>query len=190
MRCRASFSARASIAANRSGWRLNCRTAALRKVCPRGVDVFIDNTAGVIHEAVMQNLAPNAREPLTLVMGGRERCNPDYVITRRGFPFHVLEYVVSGYGAVQLDDRAHALGPGMIFAYAPTTSCEIHTDPRDTLVKYFLCVAGARVPPRLKRCGLALGTARQLAAHAEITSVVEDLVREGQRSGPLVARIA
>ena len=35
--------------------------AALRRACPRGVDVFIDNTAGVIHEAVMQNLATNAR---------------------------------------------------------------------------------------------------------------------------------
>ncbi len=37
---------------------------ALRKACPRGVDVFIDNTAGVIHEAVMQNLATNARVAL------------------------------------------------------------------------------------------------------------------------------
>jgi NADPH-dependent curcumin reductase CurA len=34
---------------------------ALHKACPRGVDVFIDNTAGAIHEAVMQNLATNAR---------------------------------------------------------------------------------------------------------------------------------
>jgi NADPH-dependent curcumin reductase CurA len=34
---------------------------ALRKACPGGVDVFIDNTAGVIHEAVMQNLATSAR---------------------------------------------------------------------------------------------------------------------------------
>ena len=38
--------------------------AALRKVCPKGVDVFIDNTAGPIHEAVMQNLATNARVAL------------------------------------------------------------------------------------------------------------------------------
>lgn len=35
--------------------------AALRKRCPRGVDLFVDNTAGAIHEAVMQNLAVNAR---------------------------------------------------------------------------------------------------------------------------------
>jgi NADPH-dependent curcumin reductase CurA len=34
---------------------------AIRKACPKGVDVYIDNTAGVISEAVMQNLAPHAR---------------------------------------------------------------------------------------------------------------------------------
>lgn len=34
---------------------------AIRKACPQGVDVYIDNTAGVISEAVMQNLAPHAR---------------------------------------------------------------------------------------------------------------------------------
>src|SRR4030095_15975525 len=84
------------------------------------------------------NLAPNPREPLALVMGGREQCNPDYVILRRGFPFYVLDFVVSGRGSVRLDQRRHALGPGMIFAYAPTTHCEIHTDPQDPMVKYFL----------------------------------------------------
>jgi NADPH-dependent curcumin reductase CurA len=35
--------------------------AAVAKACPRGVDVYIDNTGGVIHEAVMQNLATHAR---------------------------------------------------------------------------------------------------------------------------------
>jgi NADPH-dependent curcumin reductase CurA len=35
--------------------------AAIRRACPQGVDVFVDNTAGVIHEAAMQNLAAHAR---------------------------------------------------------------------------------------------------------------------------------
>ena len=35
--------------------------SAVANACPRGVDVFIDNTAGAIHEAVMQNLAAHAR---------------------------------------------------------------------------------------------------------------------------------
>jgi len=135
------------------------------------------------------NLAPRRAAPLTLVMGGREHCNPDYAILRRNFPYYVLEYVLSGHGSVKLDGQSHALGPGVVFAYAPTTRCEIHTDPRDPMVKYFLSFAGADVPARLRRCGVPPGRARQLAAHAELTSVLEDLVREGQRSGALVRRI-
>ena len=135
------------------------------------------------------NLAPRRADPLTLVMGGRERCNPDYAILRRNFPFYVLEYVVAGHGSVKLDGQPHALGPGVEFAYAPTTRCEIHTDPRDPMVKYFLSFAGAGVPARLRRCGVPPGRARQLAAHAEVTSVLEDLGREGQRSGALARRI-
>lgn len=45
---------------------INYRTApdlaaAIARACPDGVDVFFDNTAGPIHDAVMQNLATNAR---------------------------------------------------------------------------------------------------------------------------------
>ncbi|MES2564364.1 MAG: zinc-binding dehydrogenase, partial [Pseudomonadota bacterium] len=35
--------------------------ASIHRACPQGVDVFIDNTAGAIHEAAMQNLAAHAR---------------------------------------------------------------------------------------------------------------------------------
>ena len=35
--------------------------AAVSRICPDGVDVFIDNTGGPIHDAVMQNLALHAR---------------------------------------------------------------------------------------------------------------------------------
>lgn len=35
--------------------------AALKRVCPNGVDLFFDNTGGPIHDAVLQNLAPRAR---------------------------------------------------------------------------------------------------------------------------------
>lgn len=136
-----------------------------------------------------RNLAPDANVELALVMGGRERCNPDYGIVRTAFPFFVLEYVESGSGTVKLDGEPHVLRPGVVFAYAPTTRCEIHTDPADPMVKYFLAVAGRDVRQRLRRSGVVIAGVRQLAAHAEVTSVFEDLVREGQRSGALAERI-
>ncbi len=135
------------------------------------------------------NLAPRRADLFVLVMGGREHCNPDYLNSRRNFPFYVLEYVVSGQGSVTLDGKAHPLGPGVVFVSAPATRCEIHTDPNDPMEKYFLAVAGPEVPARLRRCGVPVGRVRQLAAHAEVTSVLEDLVREGQRSGALARRI-
>lgn len=135
------------------------------------------------------NLAPRPTGPLALVMGGLEHCNPDYVIARRDFPFYALEYVISGRGSVRLDDHRHVLRPGAVFAYAPTTNCEIHTDPQDPMVKYFLTFAGGDVVRRLRQCGVQPGRARLLAPHAEITSVLEDLLREGRRSGALARRI-
>src|SRR5205085_330741 len=118
-----------------------------------------------------------------LVMGGREHCNPDYAILRREFPFHGVEFVVSGRGSVQLDAHRYELGPGSVFTYTPEMRCEIHTTPADPMVKYFVSVSGAESAARFRRGGLAPGRARHLASPAEITSVLEDLVREGQRSG-------
>jgi AraC family transcriptional regulator len=122
-------------------------------------------------------------------MGGREHCNPDYAVLRRNFPFYGLEYVVSGRGSVQLENRTYELGQGSVFTYAPGTLCDIRTDPGDPMIKYFLSISGADAPLRLRKSGVALGRARQLAAPAEITSVLEDLVREGQRSGGRAPRI-
>jgi len=81
------------------------------------------------------------------------------------------------------------LGPGAMFAYAPTTRCEIRVDPRDPMVKYFLDFAGADVGRRLRAAGVPLGGMRLLAAHAEILSVLEDLLHEGHRPGKLGRRI-
>lgn len=134
-------------------------------------------------------LLPPRSAPLVVTMGGCEHCNPDYAILRHEFPFYVFEYVLSGRGSLRLGRRRHALRPGTVFAYAPTTDCEIRADPQDPMVKYFVGLAGRDVARRLQRCGVPPGCARQLAAHAEVTSVLEDLVREGQRTGALARRI-
>lgn len=135
------------------------------------------------------NLAPGRAEPLALVMGGRERCNPDYALARRQFPFHGIEFVESGRGTVKLDGREHALAAGTVFAYGPGTHCELRADPADPMVKFFVSLAGRAAAGRLQRCGVAPGAVRGLAVPAEVTGVLEDLVREGQRTGPLTNRI-
>lgn len=136
------------------------------------------------------NLAPAARaKSLVVTLGGRERCNPDYEIRRRAYSYFGLEYVAEGAGTVELEGERHALRPGSVFVYAPTTPCVLRTDPAKPMLKYFVCAAGTDVARRLRKAGVGPGEARVLAAHAEIRSVLEDVVREGQRTGPLAAEI-
>jgi NADPH-dependent curcumin reductase len=55
------------------GHRTGDLEAAVREACPDGIDVFFDNTAGPIHDAVMANLAPGARVIVcgTVALAGR-----------------------------------------------------------------------------------------------------------------------
>ena len=136
------------------------------------------------------NLAPaKGARGVSVTLGGRERCNPDYEIRRRSYSYHGLEYVAEGAGTVTLDGVTHGLRPGSVFAYAPSTACEMRTDPARPMLKYFVCVAGAGVVKRLRSAGVGPGEARVLASHAEIRSVLEDLVREGQRTSVLARQI-
>jgi AraC-like DNA-binding protein len=124
-----------------------------------------------------------------LIFGGRETCNPDYVVRRSSYAYHVLEYVAEGAGHVHLDDYEAELIPGSFFAYGPDTNCEIRTDPARPMLKYFLCLAGGDVRARLANAGVVPGRVRVFAAHAEVRSLLEDLIREGRHHGRLTARL-
>jgi len=136
------------------------------------------------------NLAPTGDERMIAVtLGGRERCNPDYEIRRRAYSYYGFEYVSEGAGSVELDGARHELRAGSVFAYAPTTRCVMRTEPERPMLKYFVSVGGAGVAKRLRSAGVGPGEARVLASHAEIRSVLEDLVREGQRTSALARKI-
>ncbi len=135
------------------------------------------------------NLAPARGEALTLTLGGRETCNPDYAIDREGYPYLGIEYVAEGRGWLKLDGRRHELAPGALFCYGQATRCEMGTDPLHPMVKYFVCVAGTQVVRRMRRAGLPPGRMRRLVAHGEVRSVWEDIIRDGQHAGGLAREI-
>jgi AraC-like DNA-binding protein len=129
-------------------------------------------------------LAPRRPVRLALVMGGFEHCNPDYVVSRTHYPYSSIEYIVAGRGHAIVNGRRHELRPGAIFAYGPSSSHEIRTAPNDVLIKYFVSLTGTAVPSVLRRCKISPGHSRQLNPQAEIAGIFDQLLREGQRSGP------
>jgi len=124
-----------------------------------------------------------------LVLGGRENCRPDYLVERQHYPYHVLEYVYEGRGEAILAGRSFALRPGSLYAYAPDTVCRLASSPGAPLRKFFFALTGRGIHARLARAGVPEGSARDLAAHGEIRTIAEDLVREGTRGGDLAQDI-
>jgi AraC family transcriptional regulator len=161
----------------------------------QGMDKFGTVQSGLLSRQVSQaryfflDLAPSAPRDLAVTLGGREHCNPDYLIRRDRYDFTVLEIVESGQGWVELDGRRQSLRPGTVYAYGPRTRCEISTDAQHPLVKVFICLRGSRAARRLAAAGVPPGQVRAVAPVAEISTVAEDLIREGQQEGPLVRDI-
>lgn len=126
-----------------------------------------------------------------LAFGGREHCNPDYRIDRASFGYTLVEFIAEGAGWVRIGGggERRAIGPGSVVVCRRTTALEMATDPERPMVKYFLCLSGEEGVKRLARAGLAADRVSALSAHGEVRSVLDDLVREGQRPGSRAAEI-
>jgi AraC family transcriptional regulator len=111
--------------------------------------------------------------------GGFERCDPDYLVQREGFPLSTLELVAGGEGTVRLNGVAHPLRAGSLYHYDATSRLEIRTDPARPMAKYFLCLTGARARARVRAAGVRAGGLVQLAMFTEVQRLWEDLIREG-----------
>ena len=122
-----------------------------------------------------------------LAFGGREHCNPDYRIDRASFGYALVEFVAEGAGWVRIGGgKRTEIGPGSVVVCRATTSLEMATEAERPMVKYFLCLAGEGGVKRLAGAGLAADRVTVLGAHGEVRSVLDDLVREGQRPGARV----
>jgi len=128
------------------------------------------------------DLSSETRSAFTLAFGGRERCSADYRISRRHFGYHGLEYVAAGRGWIVLDGQRSELAAGSVFAYSADTRCEMETVAGDPMLKYFFCFTGRASAARLRRAGVPVGAVRNVANHAELRPIAEDLIREGQRA--------
>jgi AraC-like DNA-binding protein len=136
------------------------------------------------------DLKPPANVALAVVSGGREHCSPEYEIRRSSFPFRGIEFVAQGRGRVVFGGKSTGIHAGSVFSYGPRTGHEIHTDPQDPLVKYFVDFTGSRAAGLLKACGVPPGSVIQTSAPGEILELFEGLIRSGSHHTPFSGRIA
>lgn len=128
-------------------------------------------------------------QPVTVVCGGCEHCEPDYRINRADFPFYSIEFVARGKGTLTLNARDCTLSAGKVFSYGPGIPHAIATDPDDRLVKYFVDFTGRNAHKMLRTYGLPPGVVVQLGAPEAVLRIFDDLIANGEtdsRYSPLL----
>lgn len=123
------------------------------------------------------NLRPGRTAGLTVVCGGRERCNADYRIARRRFPYHSIEFVAAGRGELTIGGRRHSLAPGTVFHYGPGEVHSIRNDPAHPMEKHFVDFAGTEAA-RLMRAMPYRNGVVQVTSPGEMLDAFEALLRE------------
>jgi AraC-like DNA-binding protein len=133
---------------------------------------------------------PRKRPALEIVCAGREDCRPDYVITRRNFPWMAIELVVRGEGWLKLNGRRLRLSVGTFFCYGPGVAYSMTTEPARPMVKYFVDFAGPEARKLLALIPLRPGQVRHALYPLELQEILNHLIVEGNRRSKLSEAIA
>jgi AraC-like DNA-binding protein len=145
------------------------------------VDIFWSKTAEA--RRFILDLRPPPDAELAVVSGGRERCEPEYLVARESFPYHCLEFVLSGEGELEVGGKRFKLLPGSLFSYGPGVPHRIANSKNNPMTKYFVDFAGTRSDAFLEAIPLRPGEAAELGRPELLYSLFEELIRQGQAGG-------
>lgn len=94
-----------------------------------------------MHEEI-RYLNSNEPHPFVVEMAGISYCDGTYRIFRPRSPVAVFEYVLSGYGSVQVDQQRFQAGPGDVYILPLNGRHEYAADPRNPWTKIWFNVRG------------------------------------------------
>lgn len=129
------------------------------------------------------NLQPSDQRQLTLVCGGVERMDADYVVERSDFPYYAIEWVSEGRGLLTMGGKDHELAIGSMFAYGPGIPHRIINLHPDNMRKYYLDLAGKEAAHCLKQLGLLTGRPVTVARPHEFVELWNLIDREARDVG-------
>lgn len=97
-----------------------------------------------MHEEI-RYLNSDEPHPFIVEMAGISYCDGSYRIFRPRSPVAVFEYVLSGYGSVQVDQQHFQAGPGDVYLLPQNCRHEYAADPRNPWIKIWFNIRGPLV---------------------------------------------
>ena len=124
-----------------------------------------------------------------VVAGGRETCSPGYMVSRKTFPYHTVEFITRGHGRLILKGVTWELNPGTIFSYGPGIPHEIFNETNETLEKYFVNIIGEKAAYLLEGELSLTGKVLHSSTPHSLLATFEELIQYGLDHSPWSDRI-
>lgn len=126
------------------------------------------------------DLNPSRKAQFTVVCGGVERMRPEYIVSRKDFPYFAVELVTEGEGRLTLDGHKSILTAGSVFAYGPGVAHTIQNQSTHPMRKYYFDFWGRESASLLEATGLAIWKPLRISAIHELIDLFESLIREAR----------
>ena len=136
------------------------------------------------------HVSDRSKDSFDVVCGGFEKCRCDYLIDRKDFPYHAIEFVSEGNGELVVGGNSYVLNPGTFFSYGPGIPHVIRSDPDNVLVKYFVDFKGNGAARLLKTISMENGGAVHVSNPQIVSGIFEQLQNSGISGGANSGRIS
>jgi len=125
------------------------------------------------------NTNPKKEHKLAIVLGGFEKCRPDFEIKRKSFPHYVMEIPTSGYCQIKIGRRSYELKKGYLAAFSPEISHHYKCDINNPMEHIFITFVGTEAPKLLEKGGFGKGKVLKNLRPADILHLAESMLKNG-----------
>jgi len=141
-------------------------------------------------EYLFLDLEPPRAVGLAVACAGREECADEYCITRSGFRYHAVEFIVSGTWELKTQGMTQRVMPGTLFCYGPKTRYSLRALSKNDLVKYFVDFNGIDAAQLLRSSGLSTVRPSRIRHPRWIRDILDQLLDCANVRRPAARRMA
>jgi len=122
---------------------------------------------------------PKKRQKLAIIFGGFEKCEADFEIKRKSYPYYVIEIPTKGKCLLKIGNHEYELKKGYIGAFAPGIPHHYKCDKNNPMEHIFIAFTGSEISRLFKKSGFDKGKVMKLLKPADIFYLIEAILKKG-----------
>ncbi len=132
---------------------------------------------------------PSANKDLMIVWGGFEKCAPDYLVSRRSYPYYIVKYTISGKGTYIKGTQKFILSQDYISGFGPKDEHLYSCDSHDPLMHIFIAFTGSKAKTLFEQSSLDKRGAFKASNPADSLYLIKSLFKTGMTKPPYSQQI-